>query len=99
MTHNGLSSPSAYHYLVGDGAHTVPLYDSILFIFFFDSKEKTNQKKKLPPGICAIQTIVFRQVYSIAQIRADFFVSSFDNDFIGYKKPNIKKRIRCEKYI
>ena len=28
-----------------------------MFIFFFDSKEKTNQKKKLPPGISAIPNL------------------------------------------
>jgi len=45
----------------------------MMFIFFFDSKEKTNQKKKLPPGIFAIQASIFRQLFSIAKIMADYF--------------------------
>ncbi len=52
-----------------------------MFIFFFGSKEKTNQKKKLPPSIYAIQNVRLPAAVFDCVNNGGIFVPSFDYVF------------------
>ncbi len=64
--------------------------------FFFGSKEKNEPKKKLPPGIFAIPTIVFLHIHSIAKIMADFWAASFGNKRFSEPSLNLRRKMRIE---